>query len=100
MGFAMTTRKPPLAAVPPGARARRQPKTLLEAADGSRLDLLRALRERIAVAIDVGPPPHALPALARQLREIDMSIRDLVDAENGDEIADAANTRDEAWVND
>jgi hypothetical protein len=43
-------------------------------ADGSRVDQLRELAKRLAVAIDTCESPRELPSLARQYRE---TIREL-----------------------
>lgn len=53
------------------------PKDLVGAADGSRVELLKLLRRRIAGELDVGVPPHTLGRLASELARLDQEVRDL-----------------------
>jgi len=74
------------------------PKTILQAAEeGSRLDELRAMRRRIATALD-NPNTLArdLAALSRRQLEISKEIEAILIAED-DEQSVVAGTDDEAW---
>jgi hypothetical protein len=77
-----------------------QPKKLTvvqAAADGSQRDLLAALRDRVAAAVQSPTcPPIALAALSRQLTSLAKELS-VLDARVEDEIADAAQVPDEAW---
>lgn len=68
------------------------------AADASRRDLLRALRDRIASDIDEGVPARDLASLSKRLLDISKELEDLEVAEDGDDISTAAATPDEAWT--
>ena len=75
-----------LAAVPEGAQAvSKTPKSVTEAAsDGSRRELLVAMRKRVATAVeDPNTPARDLAALTRRLMEIakDIEALDLRDGE-------------------
>lgn len=54
---------------------------ITEAAEsGSRLDLLRSLRYRLATVMDAPETPsYALVALSKQLRELDAEVRSMVE---------------------
>lgn len=93
----MATRKTPLRAVAPGEK-REVPKTILEAAElGSRLEELRAMRRRIAKAMDdVNTPARDLAALSRRQLEIGREIEAIVIAEDEDHTV-VVSTDDEAW---
>lgn len=54
---------------------------ITEAAEsGSRLDLLRSLRYRLATVMDAPEtPPYALVALSKQLRDLDAEVRSMVE---------------------
>jgi hypothetical protein len=88
-----------LRAVRPGEPTRR-PLTISQAAkDGSRRDLLVALRDRIARALE---NPNTLP---RDLASLSLRLLDIVkeieaiDAEGGgDDVGKAAATPDQQWV--
>ena len=72
----------PLRAVAPGETARRRHTVTSAAADGSRRDLLVAMRSRIATAVeDPNTPARDLAALTRRLMEIakDIEAIDLAD---------------------
>ncbi|BDT84606.1 hypothetical protein [Nocardia cyriacigeorgica] len=68
--------------------------TIRDAAQGSELDLLCALRDKIAADLDDGVPPHAVARLVGELRSIDQRIRELGTLDQGSVIAE---TPDEAW---
>lgn len=90
-----------LSAVTPGTRApaRRAKSVTTAAADGSRRELLVAMRSRVATAVeDGGTPARDLAALTRRLMEIAREI-EAIDAQGaGDEVGQAAATPDEDWV--
>ncbi|MFH6687313.1 hypothetical protein QVL82_00540 [Cellulosimicrobium funkei] len=56
---------------------------ITEAAEsGSRLDLLRSLRHRLATVMDAPETPsYALVALSKQLRDLDAEVRSMVEVE-------------------
>jgi hypothetical protein len=88
-----------LRAVAPGERKPRKKMTVVEAAKGDdHRELLRALRARLAAAIESPScPAVAVAALSRQLTLIskELSIMDTVDGE--DALTVAAGTPDESW---
>lgn len=91
-----------LRAVPEGETAPApppKPKTIIEAAeDGTRRDLLVALRSRIARTVHASDTPaRDLAALSRRLLEISKEIEALDAEEEGDDISHAAGTKDEPW---
>lgn len=90
-------RKAPLRAVTPEER-REIPGTILQAAEtGSRLDELRAMRRRLARALDdPNTPARDLAALSRRQLEIGREIEAIVIAEDEDHSV-VANTDDEAF---
>lgn len=93
----MAARKTPLRAVQSGEK-RRPPKSILEAAEaGSRVEELRAMRRRIAKALD-NPNTAArdLAALSRRQMEIGREIEAIVIAEDEDHSV-VVSTDDEAW---
>lgn len=67
------------------------------AADQSRRDLLRALRDRIASDIDEGVPARDLASLSKRLLDISKELEELEVVEDGDDVSTAAATPDEAW---
>jgi hypothetical protein len=73
------------------------PGAVETAANDSRVELLRALRDRIASDIDDGVPARDLASLSKRLLDISKELEDLEAALDGDEITDAAATPDEAW---
>ncbi|WP_199184327.1 hypothetical protein [Cryobacterium sp. Y62] len=77
-----------------------KPRTLTvdaAATDGSELELMMAMRDRVATAVaDPNCPARDLAALTRRLREIVKDIEALL-AREREEIADAADSPDEAW---
>lgn len=84
---------------PAQAPAKPRPKTIVAAAaDGSQLELLIALRSRIAKTIQ-SPKCSArdMAALSRQLREIAKEIDALEAVDREDSITGAASTPDEPW---
>ncbi|WP_280246166.1 hypothetical protein [Nocardia abscessus] len=92
-------RKPNLRAVAPDEKPEREaPRTILEAAEqGSRLDELRAMRRRIARAMDdPNTPARDLAALSRRQLEIGKEIEAIEIAADEDKSV-VANTDDEAW---
>ncbi len=70
--------------------------TVLEAAqNGTELELLVAMRDRVAEAItDPDCPKRELAALTLRLANIVKEINALKSAEGGDDIGDAVNTPD------
>lgn len=66
-----------LAAVPPGAKAKRgDPKTITEALDGSSRDVLGAMRRALAKKLDAGEvSSNAIASAYKELRELDRLIR-------------------------
>ncbi|MFZ4894646.1 hypothetical protein ACL9RL_09365 [Plantibacter sp. Mn2098] len=92
----MTVRK--LRAVEDGEKPKTRVLTVdVAASEGTEMELLAAMRDRIAVAVaDPNCPARDLAALTRRLREIAKDIEALVAREN-EEAADAANAPDEAW---
>jgi hypothetical protein len=92
-------RKPALRAVKPDEKVEaKQPKSILEAAElGSRLEELRAMRRRIAKAMDdPNTPARDLAALSRRQLEIGREVEAIVIAEDEDRSV-IAGTDDEAW---
>src|SRR6476659_7297058 len=84
---------------PEAALTPRAVKTLTQAAaGGDQKDLLIALRERVAKAVeDPNCPPRDLAALSRRLQEIGRDI-DAIEARERQEAAeDAGGHPDEAW---
>lgn len=81
------------------ARPRQRPKSVTTAAnEGSRYELLIALRARIAKAVqDSETPARDLAALARRLLDIAKEIELIELAEEGDDVDHAAATPDERW---
>lgn len=85
-------------AAPPKTAAPKPKSVSAAAADGTRRELLVALRARIAKTVeDPNTPARDLAALSRRLLEIANEIEAIDAAENEDEITAAANTPDEAW---
>lgn len=68
-----------------------------EAAKQGRRELLEALRDNIASQIDAGVPARDLASLSRRLLDISAELDGVIAAEEGDGIAEAAATPDEAW---
>lgn len=75
-----------------------QDQTVKSAAASSQRDLLVALRDKIAGDIDEGVPARDLASLSRRLLEIAGQIAELDSVEEGDDVSDAAETPDEAWI--
>lgn len=95
----MPRKTAPLRAVTPGETLEpTKPRTILEAAEeGSRLDELKAMRRRIARALDdPNTPARDLAALSRRQLEIGREIEAIVIAEDEDHSV-VATTADEAW---
>lgn len=95
----MPARKSPLRAVAADEKAEpKRPSTILEAAEqGSRIEELRAMRRRIARALDdPNTPARDLAALSRRQLEIGKEIEAIQIAED-DEHSVVAQTEDEAW---
>lgn len=90
-------RKPSLRAVAPDETAEKTPTTILEAAEaGSRLEELRAMRRRIARAMDdPNTPARDLAALSRRQLEIGKEIEAIQMADDDDHSV-IASTNDEA----
>lgn len=92
-------RKPALRAVAADEKPKpTTPKTILEAAElGSRLEELKAMRRRIARALDdANTPARDLAALSRRQLEIGREIEAIVIAEDEDHSV-VVKTDDEAW---
>lgn len=88
-----------LRAVSPDEKAEPKiPKTILEAAEqGSRVEELRAMRRRIARAMDdPNTPARDLAALSRRQLEIGKEIEAIVVSEDEDHSV-VVNADDEAW---
>src|SRR5690242_18185312 len=94
----MPTRKPALRSVAKDETAPAKPSTILEAAEaGSRLEELRAMRRRIARALDdPNTAARDLAALSRRQIEIGRDIEAIVVAEDEDHSV-VVNADDEAW---
>ena len=94
----MAARKAPLRAVKADEKRDTTPKTILEAAEqGSRIEELRAMRRRIARAMDdPNTPARDLAALSRRQLEIGKEIEAIVVAEDEDHSV-VVSTDDEAW---
>lgn len=86
-----------LRAVKPGETPKRK-LTITEAAGkGSHRELLEALRERVAAAVeDPNCPPRDLAALSRRLQEIAKEIA-AIDAKADEEGGAGVQTPDEGW---
>src|SRR5690348_11206489 len=92
-------RKPSLRAVAPDETPEhRRPQTILEAAEaGSRIEELRAMRRRLAVALDnPNTPARDLAALSRRQLEIGKEIEAIVVSEDEDHSV-VVNAEDESW---
>lgn len=74
-----------------------RPLTVQAAARQSTRDLLVALRDKIAADIDVGVPARDLASLSKRLLEIAEQIGELDQADESDDVTDAAATPDESW---
>jgi hypothetical protein len=96
----MGTVRKPLRAVAPGEKPPTKSKVLSvseAAAKGTHRDLLVAMRERIAKAVqDVNCPARDLAALTRRLQEIAREI-EAIDARAEEEAAESGHVADEAW---
>lgn len=97
----MVARKTPLRAVGHDEKAPEQkarPKSILQSAEaGSRIDELRAMRRRLATAMDdPNTPARDLAALSRRQLEIGREIEAIEVAEDDDKSV-VAQTDDEAW---
>jgi hypothetical protein len=64
------------------------------AANGSKRELLEALRDHIANQLDAGVPPHTLAPLTNRLMDIAKELEALASAEGGDDLGAAAGTPD------
>lgn len=86
-----------LRVVAPGEKAKRKKHTVSSAAsDGDRLDLLLAMRDRVATAVEhKDTPARDLAALTRRLMEIAKEI-EILEAAAAEEAADA-DVGDEAF---
>lgn len=91
--------KPTLRAVAEDEKAERKaPKSILESAEaGSRLDELKAMRRRLARAMDdPNTPARDLAALSRRQLEIGREIESIEIAEDEDQSV-IVRTDDEVW---
>lgn len=66
------------------APSRPAPKTLLEATQGTRRELLVMARRKIATEVDLGVPAHTLGRLIAELDRLDGEIRQLDVRDRGD----------------
>lgn len=92
-------RKPVLRAVAEGETPEpTSPRTILQAAEsGSRLDELKAMRRRIATALDApNTPARDLAALSRRQLEIGREI-DAVRVAEDEDFSVIVDSDDEAW---
>ena len=73
----MPPKKPHLAAVPAGARAKKaEPKNISDALSGSSRDVLGAMRRALAKKLDDGEvSSNAIASAYKELRELDRLIR-------------------------
>jgi hypothetical protein len=96
----MPARKTPLRAVAPGETAapKAPPKTVTQAArDGSARELMVAMRDRIAVAVEnPNTPARDLAALTKRLAETVREI-EAIDARHAEEARESVASPDEAW---
>lgn len=94
----MAARKNLRAVKPDDKPERKRPSTILEAAErGSRLEELRAMRRRLAKALDdPNTPARDLAALSRRQLEIGKEIEAIIIAEDEDHSV-VVSTDDEAW---
>ena len=98
----MTARNTPLRAVGSDEKApdptSKKPKSILQSAEsGSRIDELKAMRRRLAMAMDdPNTPARDLAALSRRQLEIGREIEAIEVAEDDDKSV-IARTDDEAW---
>ena len=85
-----------LAAVPPGARAKKaEPKNISEALSGSSRDVLGAMRKALAKKLDDGEvSSNAIASAYKELRELDRLIR------LADQDAEQAERETQAHVDD
>lgn len=76
----------------------KRPSTILEAAErGSRLEELRAMRRRLAIALDdPNTPARDLAALSRRQLEIGKEVEAIIVSEDEDHSV-VVNADDEAW---
>lgn len=91
-------RKTPLRSVAPDEKPKEKPSSILEAAEaGSRIEELRAMRRRLAKALDdVNTPARDLAALSRRQLEIGKEIEAIEVLEDEDHSV-VVNTDDEVW---
>ena len=90
-------RKSPLRAVDADEKAPGKPPSILEAAEQSRLEELKAMRRRIARAMDdVNTPARDLAALSRRQLEIGREVEAIEVAED-EERSVVSNRGEEDW---
>lgn len=96
----MAAKKGNLRAVKPGEKPPAKRKSVTRAADdGDRLELLVALRARVAKTVeDPNTPPRDLAALSRRLLEIAREIEAIEADGTEDDIGQAASVPDEEWA--
>ena len=94
----MTSKKSHLAAVPPGARAKKaEPKNISEALDGSSRDVLGAMRKALAKKLDAGEvSSNAIASAYKELRELDRLIR-LADREAAEAAEEVSGDVDDSF---
>lgn len=94
----MAARKPLRAVAKDEVAEPTRPSTILQAAEtGSRIEELRAMRRRIAQAMDdQSTPARDLAALSRRQLEIGREIEAIVVSEDEDHSV-VVNANDEAW---
>lgn len=91
------TRKVNLAVVDESTPAPRRKSVSQAARSGDRLELMRALRDKIASEITSGVAPRDLASLSRRLIELSKEIESLADIEEDDPVTVASRAADEAW---
>lgn len=71
---------------------------LVTAAQTGRAELLTALRDQIAQQIQDGVPARDMASLSKRLVDISVELEALTTQKEGDDIAEAAATPNEAWT--
>lgn len=94
----MAAKKTHLAAVPPGARAKKpEPKNISEALAGSTRDVLGAMRKALAKKLDDGEvSSNAIASAYKELRELDRLIR-IADRESAESAEDVTGDVDDTF---
>lgn len=76
-------------------RKKTPPSGIRKAATGSRLELLEALRDKVAAALDAGVPARELASLSRRLVELAREIEAAKAGTEGDKVGEAASKPNE-----